>query len=182
MKLLNIHKWLKNLSIAAIGVITLATSIFACSEPDDKILVNSSLNNLFTQLINNNSQTQRILKLGNNLQFNVTLNSTPKGNGTLKIHNLNLRIFDQHDDGLVYEGGLLKIDFKDLNNDKLNEIIITGILKYTGDNESDLARYEAFIQIFNFDCKAGLFVSLYKTGGYSIELPSKNVSPVMCVS
>ncbi len=182
MKLFNIHKWLKNLSIAAIGVITLATSIFACSKPDDKILVVSSLNNLFTQLINNNSQTQRILKLGNNLQFNVTLDGTPKGNGTLKIHNLNLRIFDQHDDGLVYEGGLLKIDFKDFNNDKLNEIIITGILKYTGDNESDLARYEEFIQIFNFDCKAGLFVSLYKTGSYSIELPSANVSPVICAS
>ncbi len=182
MKWLNAHKWLKNLSIATTGFIMLATSIFACSEPDDKMLVISSLDNLFTQLINNNSQTQRILKLGNDLQFNITLDGTPKGNGTLKIHNLNLRIFDQHDDGLVYEGGLLKIDFQDLNNNKLNEIIITGILKYTGDNESDLARYEEFTQIFNFDCKTGLFMSLYKTSSYSIELPSASVNPVMCAS
>ncbi len=123
MKRLNIHKWFKNLIIAITGLLTLGASAFACSEHDDKMLVISSLNTLFTQLVNNNSQTQRILKLSDDLQFNVTLDGTPKGNGTLKIHNLNLRVFDQHDDGLVYEDGLLEIDFKDLNNDKLNEIM-----------------------------------------------------------
>ncbi len=181
MKLINANKQFKNLSAVIIVLITLAVPTFACSEPKNKILVSSSLDKLFTQLVNNNSQIQRRLEFNNKLQFNVMLEGTSKGNGTLKIHNLNLRLFDQHDDGVVYEGGLLKIDFKDLNNDKLSEIIITGILKYTGENESDPVSYESFTQIFSFDCKAGLFVNLYKTGGYSIELPVASVSPVMCV-
>ncbi len=181
MKLINANKQSKNLGITVIGFIVLAVSTFACSAPGDKIFVNSSSGELFTQLVNNNSQAQRTLKLNNNLQFNVILEGTSKGNGTLKIHNLNLRIFDQHDDGVVYEGDVLKVDFKDLNDDKLNEIIITGILKYTGDDESDSVNYESFAQIFSFDCKLGFFISLYKTGRYSIELPAVTVDPVMCV-
>jgi len=120
------------------------------------------VNSLFNWLII--VRAQHTLKLNNDLQFNVILGGTSRGNGTLKIHNLNLRIFDQHDDGVVYEGDVLNVDFKDLNDDKLNEIIITGILKYAGDNESDPVNYESFAQIFSFDCKLDFFISLYKTG------------------
>ena len=180
IKLIHTNKPFKNLSTPVIGLIALAISTFACSEPNDKALVGTSLNELFTQWVNNNNQTQRTLKLNNHLQFNVILEGTPKGNGTLKIHNLHLRVFDQHDDGIVYEGGLLKIDFKDLNNDKLNEIIITGILKHTGNNESDPANYSPFTQIFSFNCKTGLFMNLYKTDGYSIELPAASANPIVC--
>jgi len=181
MKFINVNKSSKNLGVTIIGFIVLAVSTFACSALGDKMFVSSSLGELFTQLVNNNSQTQRTLKLNNDLQFNVILEGTSKGNGTLKIHNLNLRIFDQHDDGIVYEGDVFNVDFKDLNDDKLNEIIITGILKHTGDNESDPVNDESFAQIFSFDCKLGFFISLYKSGSYSIELPAATVDPVMCV-
>lgn len=174
------NKRFKKLSTPIIGLVALASSTVACSGPNDKVLENSSLGKLFTQLSNNNNQTQRKLKLNSNFQFDAILEGTKKGNGTLKVHNLNLRVFDQHDDGIVYEGDLLKIDFKDLNNDTINEIIITGILKYTGNTKSDPTSYSPFTQIFSFNCKTGLFISLYKTAGYSIELPTANVNPVMC--
>ena len=175
------HKPFKNLTTITVILIALAISTVACAAPKNKILESSSLNELFTQLVNSHSQTQRTLKLNSNLQFTVTLEGTSKGNGTLKVHNLYLRIFDQHDDGLVYEGNSLNIDFKDLNNDKLNEIIITGTLKYTGNNETDPVSYKPFTQIFSFNCKTGLFITLYKASNYSIELPAKNVNPAVCI-
>lgn len=93
---------------------------------------------------------------------------------------MKLRIFDQHDDGIVYENNALSIDLKDLNGNGFNELIITGILKYTGDKETDPASYSPFTQIFTYDCNSGFFTSLYKTGDYSIELPVANFSIRKC--
>ena len=175
-----IFKNYKIICSACIGIFTLAASSFACSEPDNKPLIIKTLNALFSQLVNNSGMTQRVIELNNNLHFNVALEGTSKGNGTLKIHNLKLRLFDQHDDGIVYEGGSLKLDLKDINGNKRKELIITGIVKYTGDDDSDPATYESFTQIYTYDCKHGIFISLYKNSAFSIELPTEKTKALKC--
>lgn len=180
IKLNTIIKRYKTVFSVVIGAITLAVSTFACSEPENKLLDNKTLNSIFSQLVNNNAQSLRKIELNKQLHFNIALEGTSKGNGTLKVHNLNLRLFDQHDDGIVYKGGSLNLDLKDLNGDNIKDLIITGILKYTGDDESSPATYEALTQIYTYNCKAGLFKSLYKNSKFSIELPVEKVEPKIC--
>lgn len=180
--MIKLTKHLKTLSTAILGLTTLAISTYACSTSENKLLVSSTLGELFKQLLNSDSNIQRTVELNNRLRFIATLEGTSKGNGTLRVHNLNLRLFDQHDDGAVYEGDLLNIDFKDLNNDNFNELIVTGIIKYTSDDEIKAARYESFTQIFSYDCSIGVFKSIYKAGSYSIDLPVSDVKVVKCTN
>jgi len=181
MKLTHLNTQKKNMSAALIGITSLAISTFACSEPEDKTLDSSTLGGLFQQLVNKSSQVNRSIALNKHFKFVSQLEGTSKGNGTLKIHNLNLRLYDQHDDGVVYEGGSLKLDLKDLTGNGISELIVTGILKYTGDTETDPVSFDSFTQIFTFDCQAGLFTSLYKTEGFSIELPVEKVQAKTCI-
>ncbi len=180
IKLNTIIKRYKTVSTTCIGILALAASSFACSESENKLLDNKTLNELFGQLANNNDHTQKIVELNKHLRFITTLEGTTKGNGTLKIHNLNLRLFDQHDDGIVYEGGSLKFDLKDLNENKRKELIITGIIKYTGDDESGPSTYKPLTLIYTYDCKAGIFKNMYKNSEYSIELAVEKVEPLKC--
>jgi len=170
----------KPISALVIGLTTLAVSTFACSEPDIKPLVTGELGKIFNTLANNNSSTLRSVKLSKNLIFKSSLEGTNKGNGSITIHNLHLRLFDQHDDGVVYEGNSLKLDLKDITGDNINELIISGIIKYTGDDEAEPASYEPFTQIYTFDCSKGQFISLYRNGTYSIELAANAVKAVEC--
>jgi len=181
IKMNTIFKRYKTTSTACIGILALAASSFACSEPDNKPLINKSLNALFSQLVNNSGMDQRVVELNKHLRFKVALEGTSKGNGTLKIHNLKLRLFDQHDDGIVYQGGSLKLDLKDINDNRRKELIITGTIKYTGDDDADPATYESFTQIYTFDCNDGIFISLYKNSEFSIELPTEKTKALKCV-
>ena len=169
------------MSATLIGITCLAISTFACSEPENKTLVSSTLGGLFQQLVNKSSQVNRSVALNKRFKFVSQLEGTSKGNGTLTIHNLNLRLYDQHDDGVVYEGGSLRFDLKDLTGNGINELIVTGILKYTGETETDPVSFDSFTQIFTFDCQSGLFISLYKTGDFSIELPMKTIPGRKCI-
>src|SRR5713226_3522996 len=40
-----------------------------------------------------------------------------KGNGSLRIANLDLKVFDGHNDGIYYEHEMLNIDFSDIDGD-----------------------------------------------------------------
>src|SRR4029079_17100174 len=53
--------------------------------------------------------------LAADVKMSAVIEVTAKGNGSLRIGNLNLKVFDSHDDGSYYENGLLNIDFSDLD-------------------------------------------------------------------
>ncbi|MFK5947351.1 MAG: hypothetical protein QM500_01110 [Methylococcales bacterium] len=180
MNLINFSKKIRTIISGLITIIGLTATASACSESEIEKFDNSNANKLYNQLINNGTQTTRKFYLNKNFQLSAELQATSKGNGTLKIHNLYLRIFDQHDDGIIYENNLLNIDLKDLNGNGYNELIISGVLKHTGEKETDSASYSPFTQIFTYDCKIGLFTQLYKLGDYSIELPVEKIKSRKC--
>ena len=151
----------------------------ACSSPTTEFN-KSELDILFKQLTINNETTHRTLTLSNNISLTAELEGTSKGNGTLKIHNLFIRAFDQHDDGSVYVNSLINIDLSDITDDGIKEILISGIIKYTGENENDPASYEALDIIYKLDCKSGYFKKLYQAGSYSIELAAPDTQPINC--
>jgi hypothetical protein len=73
---------------------------------------------------------------------------TAKGNGYLRIGNLNLKVFDTHDDGSYYEGDLLNIDFADINGDGKRELLISGIVCFTDEKGGKVLRREAVVFIY----------------------------------
>jgi hypothetical protein len=64
------------------------------------------------------------------------LTLTSKGNGTLSIANLLLRVFDEHDDGLIYKDGCFQVQFKERGKNSFPGLELTGIAIET-DGKSD---------------------------------------------
>jgi len=128
----------------------------------------------------NNSPSSSALTLSKSITVPVTYDTTKKGNGTIAISNLVLRIFDQHDDGTVYQNDFLQLATKDLNSDGISELIFTGILKHTGDKETDPSYIEPITAIYSLECKTGHFVKLQQSSNYSITLSNKKGKRITC--
>lgn len=105
---------------------------------------------------------------------------TEKGNGTLQLGNLLLRIYDRHDDGLVYENGLLKLDFIDLDGDSIDEAIVSGVLKSTGEDAGDPVSFSSVNHIFSLNCDTGLFEQLYSSSAYEVVLQNDQSKTTRC--
>jgi len=151
----------------------------SCSS-SETLSYNSTMRPLFSELIKTEGYAIRNFSIGQNYQFQARLEGTSKGNGTIMIHNLLIRIFDQHDDGVIYDNYLLSIDTKDLTGDNIREIIISGVVTYTGDTETDAVEYEALTYIYSLNCKTGLFEIIYSHGDFSPILSNKASKPISC--
>jgi len=180
MKTKLFHQLFRKLNTALLAMSLLVTPIAACSTTGNDVFDATQTFTLFNDLVSWDAQTRRVIKLSPDLSFPVILVGTSKGNGTLKIHNLNLRVFDQNDDGVVYENSRLNIGLQDINGDMIKELILSGIVRHTGDSESDPDSYEAIIRIYSFSCKTGLFNILYQAGSFSPELPAQATKPRQC--
>lgn len=90
-----------------------------------------------------------------------------KGNGTLQLGNLLIRTYDQHDDGLVYKNRELAINLKDLTGNGNYEFILSGVLTFTGETESDLVIYQSLVEIITLNCQTRKFELLFNSGNYS---------------
>jgi hypothetical protein len=78
----------------------------------------------------------------------VEIQVTAKGNGYLEAANLKLKVFDSHDDGSYYEGGLLNIDFAEIHDDGKRELVISGIVCFTDEKQKATVRREAVVYIY----------------------------------
>jgi hypothetical protein len=61
---------------------------------------------------------------------------------------LNLKVFDDHNDGSYYENGLLNIDFADMDGDGKRELLISGIVCFTDEKGTSVSRREAVVFIY----------------------------------
>ena len=120
------------------------------------------------------------LALGNGNKVEAGASMTEKGNGTLQLGNLQLRIYDRHDDGAVYEHGLLHLDLTDLDGDGINEVVLFGVLKLTGEEQGDPVSYENITHIYSLDCDSGLFFSLYSNSESYLELYNDKTVKTKC--
>lgn len=161
-------------------VFTLITSLLffiSCSYASDNTL--NIKKNINRSLQYNKPVTSK-LKISKNLSIPVTYNATKKGNGTIDLNGLLIRVFDQHDDGIVYKNNFLNVEIKDLNDDGYNEIIFTGTLKFTGEKETDPVSYKTIKRIYELDCPTGMITSRTQNNSYPIELRNVQKSPIKC--
>jgi len=164
----------------AVSFLSQSCSSFASPEPDIMPYTDTETNSLFGKLIQNNNPAFRLFSVNDDYHFKAKLEGTSKGNGTILVHNLLIRIFDQHDDGVIYKNNLLNITTKDLTGNHIKEIILNGIVAYTGEKETDPVEYEALTYIFSLNCETGIFEAIYSYGNYSPVLSNKSAPPLIC--
>lgn len=162
--------------------LTLMFSLFvlSCSFANNGDVFNIK-DNINKSLINKKAIASQV-HLSKKIFIPVTFDATSKGNGTINLNGLLVRVFDQHDDGIVYENNFLEMETKDLNNDNIKEIIFTGIIKHTGEKESDPVSYEPIVNIYQLNCSTGIFDLFYNSNSYLIELSDAQKTPIKCIN
>ena len=106
--------------------------------------------------------------IGAGLKLPFVLAVTNKGNGGLEIANLKLRIFDDHDDGLIYDGSLLNAEIVSLDDTDNKYLIISGTAIHTGDKGNERLP-ESVLFIYRFDRAKKTFSRVYKHAGFDLE-------------
>jgi hypothetical protein len=91
---------------------------------------------------------KREIMLAPDVKMTVTIEVTAKGNGNMRIGNLDLKVFDEHNDGTYYENGLLSIEFPDINRDGKRQMVVSGIVCFTGEKGEKVLRREAIVYIY----------------------------------
>lgn len=82
------------------------------------------------------------------VKFLARVEVTAKGNGFLRLANLNLKVFDDHNDGVYYEDEMLNIDFVDIDGNGKRDIVISGIVCFTDEKGDRVVRREAVVFIY----------------------------------
>ncbi len=107
---------------------------------------------------------QRKISIGGNIDAEVVIEVTDKGNGGMELLNLRLKVVDNHDDGAVYVGGLLHVEFVDITGDGFKDLVITGTVMHTGEKETDPRSFETVTSIYLFDPKKKEFRLAFHCG------------------
>ncbi len=112
---------------------------------------------------------KREIVLAPGVKMAATIEVSTKGNGSLRIGNLNLRAVDSHDDGSYYENEMLDIDFTDLDGDGKREMVISGIVCFTSEKGSTVLRREAIVFIYKLQADR-TFKKVYWNTDFHIEI------------
>jgi hypothetical protein len=103
------------------------------------------------------------------VKLNALIEETAKGNGLLSIANLKLKVIDEHDDGAVYSGAMPRVEFADIDDDGLKDLVVSGIVEYTDEKSDTVRERESFVFIYRFDAKAEKFRLSYKHASFALE-------------
>jgi hypothetical protein len=91
---------------------------------------------------------EKELVLAPDVRMAATIEVTAKGNDSLRVGNLKLKVFDSHNDGSYYENEMLKIEFPDIDADGKRELVISGIVCFTDEKGDKVLRREAVVFIY----------------------------------
>ena len=105
--------------------------------------------------------------LGAGLKLPFALAGTNKGNGTLEIANLKLRILDDYDDSMIYDGSLLNAEIVSLDETDGKYLIISGTAIHTGEKGNERLPEGVFF-IYRFDRVTKTFSRVYKHAGFDL--------------
>lgn len=100
---------------------------------------------------------------------NASIEVTSKGNGTLDILNLSLRVYDSHDDANLYKDRMLLIEFTDLNEDGYLDLMVTGIYQVTPEKGDGIVEESILVFMCHFDPKTTEFKKIYQQMPHDIE-------------
>lgn len=89
---------------------------------------------------------------------------TPKGNGTLIICNLAKQVYDEHDDGSYFYGGLLDIYAEDINSDGYRDLIMKGVRLYSHEKKRDtVVSHEYLIWMYIYDNEEEAYIRVVES-------------------
>jgi hypothetical protein len=149
----------------ALGVLT----PFICeSEAHAQVLTRRTMTALKTAPVNE-EQYRRTLEIGPDTKLTAVIDITSKGNGVLRIANLNLKVVDGHDDGAVYDRGWAHIEFADIDDDGWKDLVVTGIVNYTDDKTEEIYKREPFTFIYRYDPARAEFRRSYRRASFGLE-------------
>ncbi len=57
----------------------------------------------------------------------VVFEITAKGNGVVELPGVGVRVYDCHDDGLVFRDSLLRCEWRDFDRDGALDFVVTGV-------------------------------------------------------
>jgi hypothetical protein len=99
-------------------------------------------------------------ELSRRISVNGIASMTTQGNGTLKISNLFLRLYDVHDDGIVFENGCLKLVLEDFNHDGVKDLAVNGVINEMDEKiEGKILRSYPISRQYLYDKKSRNFIS-----------------------
>ena len=119
-----------------------------------------------------NSEKITEVKLSEDIKLSSHFVISPKGNGSLSISNLRLKIFDNHDNGMIYGEDDASITLVDLDGDKIKELLVSGVLIHTGENETSPSIYSYFVRGYRYEKSTGEFLNILKIGNYQPDINS----------
>jgi hypothetical protein len=93
--------------------------------------------------------------------------STSKGNGVLTLKNLKLRVYDEHQDLITFEGNYLKLEWLSAENGKVNGLVVSGIANIYEEDGEKVVRREPIACFFRWVKETKKFDVIY---GRGIEL------------
>lgn len=133
----------------------------------------------FGQNIQENIKSVEI-KISNSRVFSAKSEITTKGNGTIQLGNLLIRVYDTHDDGIVYKNNELEVYLQDLTGDGNRELILTGVLAFSDDDDSIPIIYLPITEIISLDCQKQKFEILFNQSNYSSVIFDDSEIRVKC--
>lgn len=84
---------------------------------------------------------------------------TSKGNGVLQVPGVNIRLYDGHDDGVVFDSFLLNNELVDVDGDGFKDIVLWGTsILYDDKDDKEIGR-RPVLSIFRFDPKTKKFIN-----------------------
>lgn len=90
--------------------------------------------------------------------------------GVLTIGTQCFYIYSGIDSNVHYTGGSLDVDLIDLNGDGERDLIISGIVNYTGEEDSEIYAQENVVFIYYCNMKRGEFIEGYKKASFDITV------------
>lgn len=130
----------------------------------------SQLENLINEVAKTSSSKATQIRLSDNLILPAEVAVSPKGNGSLVVSNLELMVYDNHDNGMIYGKEGVSITLTDLDSDGVKEIVISGVLVFTGEEESDPKNYSHFVRGYKYNTSTNKFKELLAVGDYQPDI------------
>ncbi len=100
------------------------------------------------QRINHDNRQHYLVTLSPNLRFNTSIEGTAKGNATLTIANLVLRVADQHEDQYTFGNTTLSVNT--YPQEKL--LSFSGILEVWDDEEEKITQRLPLLLLLQYHC------------------------------
>jgi hypothetical protein len=114
------------------------------------------------------------IELGKGIKITARTELTSKGNGVLMIKNLELRIYDAHNDAAYFQDALLKTEFADIDGDGYKDLVISGIVIYEISHVGEKMRFirEPVVFLYLYKKTEDSFRLGYKSASFTLDLES----------